>query len=53
MPNFVQITNNVYGVSLMRLLVLILIRAILEQSINIKMVSEIKVQMSITNIYLL
>ena len=42
-----------YGFSLVWFLVLILIRAILEQSINNKMVSKIKVGMSTTDMYLL
>ena len=41
-----------YGFSLVWDLVLILIRAILEQSINNKMVSKIWVGMSITDMYL-
>ena len=41
-----------YGFSLVWVLVLILIRAILEQSINNKMVSKIKVGMSTTDMYL-
>ena len=41
-----------YGFSLVWVLVLILIRPILEQSINNKMVSKIKVGMSTTDIYL-
>ena len=41
-----------YGFSLMRLQVLILIRAILEQTINNKMVSKIEIGMSATDIYL-
>ena len=41
-----------HGFSLVRLLVLILIRAILEQSIINKMVTKIYVGMSTTNIYL-
>ena len=41
-----------YGFSLVWLLVLILFRAILEQSINNKMVSKIYVGMSTTDIYL-
>ena len=41
-----------YGFSLVWLLVLILIRAILEQSMNNKMVSNIYVGMSTTDIYL-
>ena len=41
-----------YGFSLVWFLVLILIRAILEQSINNKMVSKIKVEMSTTDMYL-
>ena len=40
-----------YGFSSMRLLVLILIHAILKQSINNKMVSKIKVRMCTTDIY--
>ena len=41
-----------YGFSLVWVLVLILIRAILEQSINNKMVSKISVGMSTTDMYL-
>ena len=41
-----------YGFSLVWVLVLILIRAILEQSINNKMVSKIEVGMSTTDMYL-
>ena len=41
-----------YGFSLVRILVLILIQAILEQSINNKMVSKIEVGMSATDINL-
>ena len=41
-----------YGFSLVWVLVLFLIRAILEQSINNKMVSKIYVGMSTTDIYL-
>ena len=41
-----------YGFSLVWVLVLILIRAILEQSINNKMVSKISVGMSTTDVYL-
>ena len=41
-----------YGFSLVWLLVLIHFRVILEQSINNKMVSKIKIGMSTTDIYL-
>ena len=41
-----------YGFSVVWLLVLILFRAMLEQSINNKMVSKIYVEMSPTDIYL-
>ena len=41
-----------YAFCLVGLLVLILIRAILEQPMNNKMVSKIKVGMSTTDIYL-
>ena len=41
-----------YGFSLVRLLVLILVRVILEQSIDNKMVSKLKIGMSTTDIYL-
>ena len=41
-----------HGFSLVWVLVLILIRAILEQSINNKMVSKIEVEMSTTDVYL-
>ena len=41
-----------YGFSLVWVLVLILIRAILEQSINNKMVSKIQVGMSTIDMYL-
>ena len=43
---------NKYGFSLVWVVVLIFIRAILEQSMNNKMVSKIKVGMSTTDMYL-
>ena len=43
---------QVYGFSLLWVLVLVLIRAILEQSINNKMVSKIALWMSTTDVYL-
>ena len=53
---FYQFCKNyefiIYGFYLVRLLVLILIRVILEQSINNKMASKIQFRMSSTDIYL-